>query len=140
MPTTGNKALTRRFYDEVFTKGNLEVVDELVDDDFVEHEKFPGLPPGKEAIRTFVTMTQDAFPDLQVDVQDLIEEDGKVASRVRFSGTHHGEFMGIPATGNKVDFQVIDILAFRDGKATDHWAVSDLLTMMTQLGVVEPPG
>ena len=139
MPTADIKALARRFYDEVFTGGNLELIDELIDDDFVEHEEFPGLPPGKEAVRYFVTATQEAFPDLTDDVEDLIAEDNKVASRVRVSGTHKGEFMGIPATGNKVDFQVIDILAYRDSKATDHWGVTDQLAMLTQLGVVEPP-
>ena len=139
MPTADLKALTRRVYDEVFTGGNLDLIDEFFHDDFVEHEEFPGLPPGKDAVRFFVTTTLEAFPDFSVDVEDLIVEDNKVASRVRFSGTHKGEFLGIPATGNKVDFPVIDILAFRDGKATDHWAVTDQLTMLTQLGVIEPP-
>jgi steroid delta-isomerase-like uncharacterized protein len=139
MSTANVKALTRRLYDEVFTGGNLELIDVLLHDDFVEHEEFPGLPPGKEAVRYFVTATQGAFPDLTVDVEDVIAEDNKVASRLRFSGTHKGEFMGIPATGNKIDFQVIDILAFRDSKATDHWGVTDQLAMLTQLGVVESP-
>ena len=139
MPTSDIKTLTRRIYDEVFTGGNLELIDEHFDEDFVEHEEFPGLPPGREAVRYFVTATQEAFADFMVNVEDVIAEDNKVAARVRFSGTHKGEFMGIPATGNKVDFQVIDILAFRDGKATEHWAVSDQLAMMTQLGIIEPP-
>ena len=98
MPTADIKALARRLYDEVFTGGNLELIDELIDDDFVEHEEFPGLPPGKEAVRYFVTATQEAFPDLTVDVEDLIAEDNKVASRVRFSGTHKGGVSVVVAT------------------------------------------
>ena len=139
MPTTDIKALTRRLYDEVFTGGNLALIDDLMGDDFVEHEEFPGMPPGKEAVRAFVTASREAFPDLAVQVEDMIAEDEKVVSRVRFTGTHEGEFMGIPATGNKIDMAVIDIVAWRDGKATDHWGISDQLALFTQLGVIELP-
>ena len=139
MPTTDIKALTRQVYDEVFSQGKVDLIDELMDDDFVEHEEFPGLPPGKEGVRYFTSLMLQAFPDLVVNVEEIIEAEEKVVSRVRFTGTHEGEFMGIPATGNKVDFAAIDILAWRDGKATEHWAVTDQLAMLTQLGVVELP-
>ena len=139
MATTDLRTVTRRFYDEVFTQGNLDVIDELAHDDFVEHEELPGLPPGKEGLRFFATAMRDAFPDLTVSVEDIIVEDNKVASRARFSGTQRGEFLGIPPTDKKIDVQVIDIMAYRDGKATDHWGVTDQMAMMVQLGVVEEP-
>ncbi len=82
---------------------------------------------------------REAFPDLTVSVEDIIVEDNKAASRVRFSGTQRGEFLGIPPTDKKIDVQVIDIMAYRDGKATDHWGVTDQMAMMVQLGVVEEP-
>lgn len=139
MATTDPTTLTRRVYDEIISGENVDLIDELFSEDFVEHEEFPGLPPGREAVRYFTKAMLQAFPDLSVEVEDLIAHDDKVVARLRFSGTHQDEFMGIPATGNKIDFAAIDVLAWRDGKATDHWGVSDTLTMMTQLGVVEPP-
>ena len=139
-PAADTKALTQRVYDEAFNRGNVDVIDELMSDDFVEHEDFPGLPPGKEGVRQFTQAMLQAFPDLAVHVEDMIAENEKVVSRVRFVGTHQGEFMGIPATGNKIEFAAIDVLAWRDGQATDHWAVTDTLAMFTQLGAIEPPG
>jgi steroid delta-isomerase-like uncharacterized protein len=139
MTTTDLRAVTRRFYDEVFTEGNLDAIDELAHDDFVEHEEMPGLPPTKEGVRLFASAMLEAFPDLTVSVEDIIVEDNKAASRVRFSGTHRGEFMGIPPTNKKFDVQAIDIMAYRDGKATDHWGITDQMAMMTQLGVIEEP-
>ena len=139
MATTDLRTVTRRFYDEVFTQGNLDVIDELAHDDFVEHEELPGLPPGKEGLRFFAAAMREAFPDLTVSIEDIIVEDNKAASRVRFSGTQRGEFLGIPPTDKKIDIQVIDIIAYRDGKATDHWGVTDQMAMMVQLGVIEEP-
>ena len=139
MTTADLKTLTRRFYDDVIVGGNLDLIDELVHDEFVEHEEFPGLPPGKESIRFFVTTMREAFPDLTTTVEDIIVEDNKVVSRLRFSGTHRGEFGGIPPTGKKIDVQAIDILAYRDGKLIEHWGVTDQMAMMQQLGVIEEP-
>ena len=139
MTTADLKTLTRRFYDDVLVGGNLDLIDELVHDEFVEHEEFPGLPPGKESIRFFVTTMREAFPDLTTTVEDIIVEDNKVVSRLRFSGTHRGEFGGIPPTGKKIDVQAIDIVAYRDGKLIEHWGVTDQMAMMQQLGVIEEP-
>ena len=139
MTTTDLKTLTRRLYDEVFTGGNLDLIDELFHDEFIEHEEFPGLPPGREGPRFFVTLFREAFPDVSVTVEDIIVEDNKVVSRVRFSGTHQGEFMGIPPTGKKIDVQVIDIASYRDGQLIEHWGVTDQMAMMQQLGVIEEP-
>ena len=137
--TADLKALTRRFYNEVLVEGKLDLLDELAHDDFVDHEEFPGLPPGKEGVRAFVTMFREGFPDLSTTIEDIIVEGNKAVSRVRFSGTHRGEFMGIPPTGKKIDIQAIDIVAFRDGKAAEHWGVTDQMAMMQQLGVIEEP-
>jgi steroid delta-isomerase-like uncharacterized protein len=139
MTTADLKTLTRRFYDDVIVGGNLDLIDELVHDEFVEHEEFPGLPPGKESIRFFVTTMREAFPDLTTTIEDIIVEDKKVVSRLRFSGTHRGEFGGIPPTGKKIDVQAIDIVAYRDGKLIEHWGVTDQMAMMQQLGVIEEP-
>ncbi len=136
------KALTRRLYDEVMNQGNLDLIDELLHDDFVEHEELPPeVPQGKEAPRVMFTMMRSAFPDFRVDVEDMLSEGNKVATRARFSGTHEGaEFMGIPPTGNRIDVPAIDILEFEGGKVIGHWGVMDNAAMMQQLGVGEPPG
>ena len=135
-----NKATTLRLYDEVFSKGDFDLGDELLSDDFVEHEELPpGIPSGKAAPRTLMTMMRDAFPDFQATVEELLEDGDKVIARVRFSGTHQGEFMGIPSTGRQFDIVAIDILEFRDGLAVAHWGVMDMAGMMEQLGVGGPP-
>ena len=80
-----------------------------------------------------------AFPDLQMNVEDMIAEGDKVVARVRMSGTHQGEFMGIDPTGNRVEISGIDILRVADGKIVEHWGNFDDLGMMQQLGVIEQP-
>ena len=135
-----NKATILRLYEEVFSKGDLDLIDELMADDFVEHEELPpGIPPGKAAPRALMTMMHGAFPDFHATVEELLEDGDKVIARVRFSGTHQGEFMGIPATGKKFDIAVIDIIELRDGKAVAHWGVMDMAGMMEQLGLGGPP-
>lgn len=134
------KALVERLYEEAINQGNLDLIDEHFDDDFVEAEELPGLPPGKEAPKAFFTMARGAFPDFRMTIEDLIQEGDKVVIRARASGTHEGEFMGIPATGNKFDVALIDIIEFRSGKALTHWGVMDMAGMMEQLGVGGPPG
>ena len=135
-----NKATMLRLYDEVFSQGDFDLGDELLADDFVEHEEAPpGIPPGKAAPRTLMTMMRAAFPDFHAAAEELLEDGDKVIARARFSGTHQGEFMGIPATGKRFDIAVIDIIEFRDGKAIAHWGVMDMAGMMEQLGVGGPP-
>ena len=134
------KALMSRIIDEAFNRGDFDVFDELISDDFVEHEELPpGVPQGKAAPREMITMMRAAFPDLQVTVEDMLQDGSKVVTRSRFAGTHEGEFMGIPPTGNGFDIPVIDIVEFREGKAIAHWGVMDNAAMMEQLGVAGPP-
>ena len=133
-----NKALMRRFYAQVANKGRLELIDLLVAPNFVEHETFPGLDPGREGVHQFFAMMRSAFPDLHFAVDDLIAEGTKVAARLTITGTHRGEFAGIKPTGNKISVRTLDVIRFRNGKAIEHWGVTDELTMMRQLGVIPP--
>ena len=135
-----NKATMIRIYEEIISGRNLDAADELLADDFVEYEELPpGMPSGREAPKAMGAMTLSAFPDFRVTVEELLEDGDKVIARVRFSGTHRGDFMGIPGTGNSFDVPVIDIIEFRDGKAVAHWGVMDMAKMMQQLGVGAPP-
>jgi steroid delta-isomerase-like uncharacterized protein len=132
-----NKAAVGRFMEAV-NAGNLDAFDDLVAEDFVEHEAFPGLPTrGPEAPKAAIGMFRAAFPNLEFSVDELLADGDKVVVRGTISGTHKGEFMGIPPTDNSFKVQFIDIIEFRDGIATAHWGVTDQAAMMQQLGLVE---
>jgi steroid delta-isomerase-like uncharacterized protein len=126
----------RRLYDLVGT-GDIDAFGELLADDFIEHEEAPGLAPTKDGVKSFFRMQLAAFPDLRMAVEDVVADGNKVVTRVRYTGTQTGEFMGMPATGKSVDVQLIDIFRFADdGRVGEHWGVIDLMAMMQQLGVV----
>ncbi len=138
--TEKNKALNRRFVEEVINQGDLDVIDELIDPGAVDHAAPPGFPTGREGAKHFATMTRSAFPDLHLTIEDMIAEGDKVVMRGTWSATHEGEFMGIPATGKQVTVSQIDISRVADGRMVEHWGQFDALGLMQQLGVVPPPG
>lgn len=112
----------------------------LMADDFVEHEIVAGFEPSKDGVRQFFSMYFAAFPDLRFEAQDVIEQGDKLVARFRATGTHSGEFMGMPATGKAIDVEGIDIIRFgSDGVAQEHWGLFDGLTMMRQLGLAPDP-
>ena len=134
-------ATMQRFFDLV-NAGDVDGLGGLMADGFVEHEVTPGLAPTKDGVKEFFRMYTAAFPDLRLQPEDLLTSGDKVVARLRATGTHKGEFLGIPATGKRIDVQVIDIVRFGDdGLAHEHWGIVDALTMMQQLGVIpeEPP-
>jgi steroid delta-isomerase-like uncharacterized protein len=129
----------RRLY-ELISAGDIDGFGEHVAEDFVEHEEMPGLEPSKEGVKQMFRMYRAAFPDLRMEAEDVLVSGDKVVARVRATGTHQGEFMGLAATGNSVDVQLIDIIRFGDdGLAREHWGVFDALTMMQQLGAIPTP-
>jgi steroid delta-isomerase-like uncharacterized protein len=134
MSTERNKALVCRLVDEAQTKGNLEVIDELLADDFVDHTPLPGLPPNRDGIKVLFGMLRAAFPDLQVTIDEQLADGERVATRKTFRGTHLGELMGAPGSGRPVAFEVIDILTVREGKIAEHRVVFDQLGLQQQLG------
>ena len=139
MLTETNKTTFRRLVDELINNKNYDVIDELFAPDFVEHEEIPGIDPGYEGMRQAFQIFHTAFPDLQVVIQDILADGDKVVAREQWTGTHQGEFMGMPATGKQVDFSVIDIVRLAEGKLVEHWAVTDMLALLTQLGAIPEP-
>ena len=131
-----NKALLRRFYEELWSKGNLEAIPELVAGDFVDHHPLPGAPPGLEGLAALVVMWRTAFPDMREICEDLISEGDKVVGRFTMRGTHTGEFMGVPPTGRRVTMSGIDIVRVAGGKISEFWYGEHLLELMQQLGAV----
>ena len=132
-------ATMRRCYDLINT-GDIDGFAEFLADDFIEHEQTPGLAPTKEGVLDFFKMYRAAFPDLHFEPEDYITSGDKVVARVRVTGTNTGDFMGMPATGKRIDIQLIDIVRFgHDGLGHEHWGVADVMAMMQQLGVVPEP-
>jgi steroid delta-isomerase-like uncharacterized protein len=136
-----NKAIARRLYDELGNQGNLDLTGELVTEDFVDHNP-PGsdIAPGREGFKQVFALFRSAFPDMRISVEDQVAESDKVVSRATVSGTHQGDYMGIPATGKSFSMGIVDIFRFEDGKIAGHWGEGDTLEMMMQLGVVPSPG
>ena len=132
-------ATARRLYD-LINAGDIDGFGDLLAEDFVEHEDTPGFEPTKEGVKQFFRMYRAAFPDLRMEPQDILVSGDKVVTRARGTGTHQGEFMGMPATGKSIDVELIDIVRFGDdGLAREHWGVFDALKMMQQLGAIPGP-
>jgi steroid delta-isomerase-like uncharacterized protein len=129
-------AVMRKTYERI-NAGDIAGFGDLVADDFVEHQGGPGFPDTKDGTLDFFRALVAAFPDLRMKVEDLIADGDKTVARVAITGTHEGEFMGIPPTGRRVDVQLIDIMRFDGaGLVAEHWGVGDMLSLMQQLGVV----
>ncbi len=130
-----NPATMRRIY-ELLSAHDVDGFGEWLAGDFVEHEELPGDGAAdRDAVIAFFRMQIAAYPDLAMTVEDVIDGGEKVVARVRLTGTHEGELMGIPATGRSVDVDLIDIMRFgEDGLVHEHWGVFDAMGMMQQLG------
>ena len=129
--------LSDRFYTEVIGEGNLAIIDELVSDDFVDHNPLPGQPPGKDGVRYFVNMMRSAFPDLRVKTKEPSLVDGNLeAHYVVLAGTHQGELMGVAPTGRAVEFSGVEIVRVDGGKVVEYWGAMDTMTLMQQIGAL----
>jgi len=134
--TVNHDTSMRSIYERI-SAGDIAGFGNLIADDFVEHEGTPGLAPTKEGTLEFFRILLTAFPDIRMDVEDLIASEDKTVARVKVTATHQGEFMGVPPTGARVELQLIDIMRFDDaGLVCEHWGVTDMLSLMQQLGVV----
>jgi steroid delta-isomerase-like uncharacterized protein len=135
-----NKAVIRRFVEEVQNQRNWDVFDELNDPTFVNHSSPPGVPNDREGGKIFLAGFLNAFPDARFTVDDMIAEGDQVVTKKTLTGTHKNELSGIPATGKRVTLQFVDIMRVRDGRITEHWLCMDQLSFMQQLGVIPTPG
>ena len=137
MSNATNKAIVRRYLEEVLNQGRHDLIEEFLADDFDLH--FSGLAPGLEAIKEWYGAMSTAFPDWQASIDDLIAEGDKVVVRTTVHGTQQGEMQGIPATGRSVNSPSITIFRLANGKIAEGWIVSDNLGLMQQLGVIPTP-
>jgi steroid delta-isomerase-like uncharacterized protein len=128
---------TMRSAYERISAGDVAGFGDLVAEDFVEHEETPGLAPTKEGTLAFFEMLRGAFPDMKMSVEDLLADGTKTVARVTFTGTHRGDFMGVPPSGKSVVMQVIDIMRFDDaGLVCEHWGLADMMALMEQIGAM----
>ncbi len=140
MSAEESKATMHRYLG-VFEQGNIDLLDELLARDYVNHTPAtPELPTGPEGVKGVVSMFRSAMPDLRVVVEDMIAEGDKVATRYTLEGTHEGELFGVPPTGQRLSIKSFTVERVSEGKIREHWRVSDNLDMMQQLGVIPPPG
>ncbi|HZS77724.1 MAG TPA: ester cyclase [Ktedonobacteraceae bacterium] len=131
-----NRNLGRRWAELWNADQSLDVIDEIVDENFVSHGAPPGLPPGREGVRIWASIFRKAFPDIQSTAEDVIVEGDKVVERFTASGTFNGEFMGIPPTGKSGSTTGINIFRVANGKIVEHWGNSDDLGMMQKMGII----
>jgi len=130
------KAMAQQWYSEVMNEGNEDLIDELCAENFVDHDPLPGTGPDRQGIHDFVKLIRSAFPDLETTVDEIIAEGDRIAVRSTFRGTHEGDFMGIPATGKKVEVSNYDFVRFENDQAAEHWGTIDSAALMEQLGAV----
>ena len=139
MSSEESKVIVRRFWG-VWEEGNIDLVDELLAPDYVNHSPAtPDQPTDPEGIKAVVGMFRGAMPDLRVIIEDMIAEGDKVVVRYTIEGTHEGELFGVPPTGQRLSIKSISVERVSDGKIREHWRITDSLDMMQQLGAIPVP-
>jgi steroid delta-isomerase-like uncharacterized protein len=134
-----NATIVRRFVEEVISQGNIGSAESFVWEDVVEQVPFPGQGPGLDGLKDVLRSMRSAFPDLNFSISEQIAEGDKVASRFEWVGTHKNEFLGVPATGRRVQVWGIVIDRLEEGRIKDTRIIMDTLGLMAQLGVLPPP-
>src|ERR1043165_1593428 len=131
MSVEENKQIVRR-YQEIYNSNNLDALGEVVSENLLTPRIMQGIPSGIEGAKAAHQIMLAGFPDYQTVIDDLIAEDDKVVARITMSGTHTGNFMGIPATGKRVVFTGIYIARIADGKIVEHWGEEDGVSLLAQ--------
>jgi steroid delta-isomerase-like uncharacterized protein len=135
MSEDANKALVRRFYEEVWGRGNFEIADELFAEDYERHDFRAGeATPGPEGQKQIAAAFREAFPDLTWDVAFVLADGDFVAGRWRATGTHLGSWAGVEPTARSMEFSGINVFRFSNGKVVELWNHRDDLGLMQQLG------
>lgn len=146
MPTPEeNKEVVRRYYKEAFEEGNLDLLEELVASDVVNHNPLSDETlteeeaSGFEGFRRHVLAAKEGFPDASIEIEDLLADGDMVMIRFTFEGTHEGRFGGLEPTGKRVSQSNLGLFRIEDGKIAERWVESDNLEMLQQLGVIRSP-
>jgi steroid delta-isomerase-like uncharacterized protein len=138
MSSDAAKAVVRRNTEEVQSKGNFEVFEELFADDFVDRTPQPNMIPNKDGVRGLYRTLRAAFPDFHAEIHWQAAEGELVTTYKTYHGTHQGVFLGVAPTGRKIQFETVDVMRVRNGKIVEHWGVANLFSLMQQLGAWPP--
>ncbi len=130
-----NKTLAGRWFEDLFSRGDLDAANEILSADFVDHLTYED-ERGLEELRHYVTLYRAAFPDIQDTIVDIVAEGDKVVVRWTSRGTHQGEFMGIAPTGRHVTFTGMRLFRIAENKIAESWVNIDQLGLLEQLGAV----
>jgi predicted ester cyclase len=132
-----NKERLKAYVNEVWVEGNVDAIEEYVDPGYVEHNLSGHNPDieGIDAHRQNVEQFRTAFPDLELDLERIVASGNKTAQLFTCRGTHEGELMGTPPTGNSVEIPAVGITVWDNGKMVEDWSQVDMLGMMEQLGL-----
>ena len=133
-----NKTLVRRWFEEVWNQGRVAGIDEMLADDAVIHGLGANLQ-GPAEFKRFHSAYRNAYPDVTIDVDDLVAEGDMVAVRWSAIGTHRGDGLGFPATGRRAQFTGMVFVRIKDGRLVEGWNNFDQLGMLQQLGIVSLP-
>jgi steroid delta-isomerase-like uncharacterized protein len=133
-----NIEITQRFIEEALNHGNLDFARQHTAQNYVEHDPVPGQEPGWAGFEKWLVDFRKAFPDMHITVDDIIAKGDKVIIRSTMTGTQKGPMNGMPPTNKSVKVEGIDIIRIVDGKQTDHWGQTDIVGLMTQLGMMPP--
>jgi steroid delta-isomerase-like uncharacterized protein len=127
------RELVQRLHAALLDSRDPDVADSFFAPGFVSHNNPPGFPPGVEGVKRFFSMFRDAFPDVEVQIDEMVAEGDRVAVATTFTGTHDGELMGVAPTGRRVSVTGIDIVRVADGQIVEHRGLTDIVGLMRQL-------
>lgn len=133
MTISENKAVVTRFNKEFLEQGNVEVLKEIVADDFINHTAAGSMPNNVEGLKQFIAMLHKGFSDLHVHIHEQVAENDLVATRKTIHAKHTGEIMGRQATGKEVVLNVMDFVRLSNGKYIEHWGQNNIMQVIQQL-------
>ena len=141
MSAEENKKVVQRFWKVWEEEDFVDLIDELLAPDYVNHSPgIPDQPTGPEGVKAVVSMFRSGMPDLRVTIDDMIAEGDRVATRYTIEGTHEGDLFGVPPTGRRLSIESMTVERVSGGKIREHRRITDTLDMMQQLGVVPESG
>ena len=138
MSTDQNKTVYRRFLEQGFNQGRLDVVDEVLSPSYVNRDAPPGSPSGPEGVKQIINTFRAAFPDLQITIEELVAEGDKVCARSTMRGTHRGVLFGLAPTGKAVAMAGLTMVTVVDGRLVESYVRNDVAGLMSQLGAGAP--
>lgn len=132
-----NKAVVRRYYDEMVNGGDWSAASEVIAEDLKQNSV--GVPQGRAGVQRELQAFQQALTGFNIQIDEMVAEGDLVVVRATVSGTHSGELFGVPATGNEITFKSMDFFRVTDGLLAEHWDVTDRLALLQQIGVQDVP-